>query len=618
MKRRLVFCCAILLGVAWQVAAQNKYVDSLEKYLREHPKWDTDYVMTTHRLSYRLSEIDIARSWRYANETRAIAKQIGFDKGLCLANVNFAILESNEGNYKSSAEYYLAAIEIAERLNYTRGLSISYNNIADNYLDLKDYKTAIDYSKKAYELNKQIKEIRGQAINLEQLGNIYFQEERYEVAKNYWDMSYPLAQQSKDGNIFSQVLIDLAKYDVQKSNYTGALEHLRIADSIATSSSEILSTILTYKGYASVYHKLKQSAKAFEYLHLALQASRQLKNKTEECDIFNLMSQEFEASGRYDSGMYYLRKHKLLSDTVLSDKNFAHLVFLRTKHETELKERENKKLKSIQEVQTKRISDQNKLLILASLAIALGVLSFFLYYRSLKNRKKHAELEERNRIAQYNQQIAELEVKSLRAQMNPHFLFNSLNSIRNYIIKNEPQVASNYLANFATLMRKILDASQQSKTSLEEEVSMLTLYLNLELMRFSNGFTYTIEVDDELKNETIDIPSMVLQPFIENAIWHGLLNKEEGDCKLAITFKENPQDIHEIIAEIEDNGIGREASAALQNAVKKHKSKGILITKERLNRISGMKRQEPIQIIDLKNEDGSAKGTLVRIYLPVM
>ncbi|MBL7772716.1 MAG: tetratricopeptide repeat protein [Chitinophagaceae bacterium] len=617
MKGRLVFCCALMV-LSLVSTAQNKYVDSLEKYLREHPKYDTTYVMTTHRLSYRLSEIDIARAWRYANETKAIAKQIGFERGQCLANVNFAILESNEGNYKNSAEYYLAAIEIAERLNYTRGLSISYNNIADNYLDLKDYKSAVDYSKKAYELNKQIGEIRGQAINLEQLGNIYYQQHDFETAKKYWDMSYPLAEKSKDGNIYSQVLIDLAKYDLEKGNYTASLNHLKTADSIATSSSEILSSILTYKGYASVYHKLGNPQKSFEFLHRALDASRILKNKTEECDIFNLMSQEFETIGQFDSGMYYLRKHKLLSDTVLGEKNFAHLAFLRTKHESELKERENKKLKSIQEVQTKRISDQNILLIVASIAIALGMLSFILYFRSFQNKKKHAELEEQHRISQYNQQIAELEVKSLRAQMNPHFLFNSLNSIRNYIIKNEPQVASNYLANFATLMRKILDASQQSKIALEEEVSMLTLYLNLELMRFSNGFTYTIDVEDELKDENIDIPSMVLQPFIENAIWHGLLNKEDGTCMLRIVFKENPDDLQEIIAEIEDNGIGREASAAMQNAVKKHKSKGILITKERLHRISNMKRAEPIEIIDLKKTDGTAKGTLVRIYLPVM
>ncbi|MEI2810455.1 MAG: histidine kinase [Nocardioides sp.] len=101
-------------------------------------------------------------------------------------------------------------------------------------------------------------------------------------------------------------------------------------------------------------------------------------------------------------------------------------------------------------------------------------------------------LEEEKKLSEYNQQFAELEIKSLRSQMNPHFLFNSLNSIRNYIIKNESQIASNYLANFASLMRKILDASQQSKISLQEEIEMLKLYLDLELMRFSNRFTYSI------------------------------------------------------------------------------------------------------------------------------
>lgn len=202
--------------------------------------------------------------------------------------------------------------------------------------------------------------------------------------------------------------------------------------------------------------------------------------------------------------------------------------------------------------------------------------------------------------------------------MNPHFIFNSLNSIRNYIIKNEPHIASNYLAQFATLMRKILDASQQSFIYIDEELEMLKLYLELELMRFSQRFVYHIEIESEVEHANYKIPSMVLQPFIENAIWHGLLNKEDGEGELTIQFKEFGDDANQIICEITDNGIGRKKSAEYKNSLKQHKSKGLEITRERLIRLSNGEIQEPIEFIDLVNEQGNARGTKVLIHLPIV
>jgi sensor histidine kinase YesM len=211
-----------------------------------------------------------------------------------------------------------------------------------------------------------------------------------------------------------------------------------------------------------------------------------------------------------------------------------------------------------------------------------------------------------------------MEVKSLRSQMNPHFLFNSLNSIRNFIIKNESQLASDYLANFASLMRKILDAAQQSNVSLEEEIEMLKLYVGLEQMRFSNKFAYNIQVDESLDFANINIPTMVIQPFIENAIWHGLLSKESNDGVLNIQFKEIDNNQDEILCIITDNGIGRKMSESMKSRLKKHTSKGINITLERLKRLAKMTIENPIEIVDLYDEKGNATGTKVILHLPVL
>lgn len=596
---------------------QNKYLDSLQNWLQTHTEQDTDRVMNTHRLSYRLSEIDPARAWRYAKESEVLATKIGFTKGICLSNINYAILETNEGNFKNSAEYYLKAIQYAEKINYERGISISYNNIGDNYFKLKEYNKVIEYSEKALALNKKIGESRGQAINLEQIGQVYFAKQEYEKAFKYWNESLALAKESGDPNINTQLKIDIAKYYLETNQTDRAFFYLKIADSIAATSNEIFLQILTYKAYATGFRKKAKHDSTIKYLHKALRASQTLDNKTEECEIYSLIAAHYENIARYDSAFHYLRKNKILSDTVLSDKNFAHLAFIQTQYETELKEKENQQLRSIQVSQNRIISEKNALLIASAIALLLALLSTILIYRSFQNKKRQLVLEEEKKLSEYNQQFAELEIKSLRSQMNPHFLFNSLNSIRNYIIKNESQIASNYLANFASLMRKILDASQQSKISLQEEVEMLTLYLDLELMRFSNRFTYSFYIEESIKNEDFDIPSMVIQPFVENAIWHGLLNKE-SDAHLNINFREIANNDHEILCEVIDNGIGRKLSETFKNKLNKHKSKGIDITKERLKRLSKIPQTDSIVIIDLEDEEGNAIGTHVKIHLPIL
>ena len=597
---------------------QNAYVDSLLLWLETHPGKDTQRVITTHKLSYRLSEISASRSWKYAKETENLASQLGFIKGECLANINYAILEAVEGNYRNSADYYLKAIQYATKIQFTRGLSISYNNIGENYFRLKEYDKATEYLEKALVLNDSIGELRGQAINLENLGSVEFARKHYSPALQYWNRGFEWAKQSKDANVTTLLFVDLGKYYTETGQLSQAFYHLRIADSISTHQGEVYYQIQAYKGYANAFEKNRQRDSTLSYLHKALRASRNLGNKNEECEVFNLLSKHFEKQQVYDSGMYYLRRHKELSDTLLSDKNFAHLAFIQTQYETQLKDEENRRLKQIQLTQNKEISEKNYLLIASAVALALALLSVFLIYLSFQDKKHNLELLEQKKASEYRQQLSELEVKSLRSQMNPHFIFNSLNSIRNYIIKNEPQIASSYLAQFATLMRRILDASQQSYVYIDDELELLKLYLNLEQMRFSRKFHYEITVDEEVAHANYKIPSMVLQPFIENAIWHGLLNKEEGQGELRIQFSESPGKHNEICCIITDNGIGRVESEALKGSLKPHKSKGLEITRERLVRLSKESIHEPIEFEDLYSDQGKATGTRVIVHLPVM
>lgn len=236
--------------------------------------------------------------------------------------------------------------------------------------------------------------------------------------------------------------------------------------------------------------------------------------------------------------------------------------------------------------------------------------SIVLLYRSRVRKIKKME-EEKTRI---NKQMAELELQALRAQMNPHFMFNSLNSIKNYILKNETTKAAEYLSNFSHLIRMILQNSREKTVSLQEELDTLLLYIDLEKLRFRDGFEFSCQIDDRVPVAQVQIPPMIVQPFIENAIWHGLLHKE-GDRHLVLRIREE----HDaVLCEIEDDGIGRQAASEIKSkSATQYKSMGMGITQDRITLLNSMNALGiHIAIIDKTDAASQATGTLVKINIP--
>ena len=218
---------------------------------------------------------------------------------------------------------------------------------------------------------------------------------------------------------------------------------------------------------------------------------------------------------------------------------------------------------------------------------------------------------------QNKHKAAETRLQSLRLQMNPHFLFNALNSIQQMILANEEMVATKYLSKFSKLLRTILVHSDKEFVTLKEELEILNLYIELESIRFKGSFSYHIECDEGIDTDEIKLPTLLVQPFVENAIWHGLMHKE-GERLLQVKFSELGDCLH---CTIEDNGIGRERSNETKLATgqgKKHTSKGIQVSRERLEAMNkGGPCNGSLQIFDLKNENGKPSGTRVEIIFPI-
>lgn len=245
------------------------------------------------------------------------------------------------------------------------------------------------------------------------------------------------------------------------------------------------------------------------------------------------------------------------------------------------------------------------------ITLVLVFMAWVLIYRRIRRIRIEHDIEKK--MLEIEKQKFDLEQKALRLQMNPHFIFNSLNSIQSYILSHDAEKAIEYLGKFSQLMRLILTHSAHKLISVKDELSAITLYLDLEKLRFENKFDYSIHVDDMIDEEFIEIPPMIVQPYIENAIIHGLLHKPSRG-KIEIDFRLRGS---RIICTVEDNGIGREKSMEIekQSGIKR-KSRGMLITKARLEILNRQSNDEfSVRVIDLKDEHNNPTGTRVEIVI---
>jgi hypothetical protein len=248
---------------------------------------------------------------------------------------------------------------------------------------------------------------------------------------------------------------------------------------------------------------------------------------------------------------------------------------------------------------------------LLSLIIIAGILIILIYrYRVNQIRKKSHQ---KNLL---QKQLNELENKALRSQMNPHFIFNSLNSINSYIIKNQPDEASAYVSKFARLIRLILDNSRETHIALESELMALKLYIAIENKRFANKFNWNIQIHPSIDIHTTLVPPMIIQPFVENAIWHGLLHQEKPGL-LTILLQEKSGYLE---ISIDDNGVGRDAAQLLKSkSLLKDKSHGMEVTIKRIENFNaGFSIGKAVEIIDKKDEQGKPAGTTMLLKIALI
>ena len=402
----------------------------------------------------------------------------------------------------------------------------------------------------------------------------------------------------------------------QKKEYNVALDYFK-------QSLKIKQEIGDKKGESSsnaeigrVYKVRGELNKAKGYIKKSLKIAQLIDNKSLVCDNYLQLSEIFEQNGESKLALKYYKLFTAEKDSLFSVQNMNKIAELETKFESEKKVKEIEILTKEKEIQKLEIEKQESKVKLQKTTINLFIvvsvvviiITFLIYSRSkLKQKNRQNELIWRN---------VEIEQRLLRSQMNPHFIFNSLNSIQYYVSKNDSYMAESYLSKFARLIRSILEHSRQSYVPISDDCETLKLYMELEKLRFSDKFDYDFIVSDEIDIDFTKIPPMLIQPFVENSIIHGILqNSVQGKIKISLNINKSE---NQIICNVYDNGIGRGKSMELKmKSIQDHKSLGMAVTAERIELLNKKgKDNYSVKYFDLMDTEGNSTGTNVELKIP--
>lgn len=482
-----------------------------------------------------------------------------------------------EGDTTMALMYYRQSADYAKAKGLKRAY---YERMAELYFLKKEYASSILFRERYYQLILAYRDDvsiqkRWLMINNQNLGKLYRSLGNNEKSIGLLQESLQFFTKGNELNRVMHILLDLAKaYDARQDH-----------DKTLYYAQELLR-------------------------HGEHAGARQVMR-----DGYWFMWRAFDRQHKVDSAYSYHLKYTALNHAIDSDEHQRKIAAAdwivkdeQQQAQIDLLDRNNK----IEQHQVQSESLMKK--IYAGSLIAFVLLGAILFRNLVLNRKNEKLISEQKQSA-LQKQTNELEMQALRAQMSPHFIFNSLNSINRFILQNEKVQASEYLTKFSKLIRLILQNSQAALIPLESELESLRLYLDLEALRFNHHFTYTVSVDKELDISSLKVPPLVIQPYAENAIWHGLMHKEEkGQLDIALYLERD-----HLLLKITDDGIGRKQAFALASkSATRNKSLGLKITADRIALLQTDSSQASVVIHDLIHPDGSPAGTEVIIKIPAL
>ncbi|PJJ80019.1 histidine kinase [Mucilaginibacter auburnensis] len=660
----------LLFSGSW-IYAQEKgsiAVDSMVRLLSV-AKADTNKVNLLYRLTLAYDGSDQNKALAYAQQSYMLAKKLGWKKGqlnsltyigslqmdmgkneqalasyqqlyqlsLKIGNpadmakslINIGAVYQRSSKYAEAADYFFKGLRVAEQHQNETLIAKSESNIASLFIQQRDFEKAKLHAGKAEARYQRLQEPGYRAKNLEILGDAFAFDGRYKQAIPVYLRSLKLYQQVGDqlglATVYTQ-MVDCYSNDPLKR-----IEYLRQAKRLWDKLAPLnLNAIANTGNFGYSYFdilknptmlKLVQDSLGLTKAQLLLDADHYLKEGirlSQQAGVPDLVSQLTsvyaelcEYKGDYKDALINFKLHYSIQDSIASQTIKNKIAKLEAEKEIVLRDR---KLQRAQ-LQMERIWTY-----VVTALLVVVVLAAYVFNRSrisrlrLKNELIKQQAEEQTRELLYRNKLSESELKAIRAQMNPHFIFNVLNSIESYIVDNDARTASRLVQKFASLSRLILENSTQSLVSADREWKALNLYTELEAMRFSGQFTYRFEVDAQIDLGKILLPPMLVQPLIENAIHHGLRHGAADNSELIITLEQARTQIRFTVS---DNGVGIDESKSSGSFTAiKSKSIGLSAIRERIEIFNMMYGDQPASFMIRKKTPEEGAGTIAELLLP--
>jgi two-component system LytT family sensor kinase len=589
-------------------------------------------------------------------------------------DVFFAAAEAgHNGRFQRSIELFNAEISKLDTITQVALLAKGHKNLGRVHESIGDYANAMIEYHEALKYYKLANDKTGEIEILNNFGYFYEIQFNFERAQEYYQQALTAATATEDErsiancltalgslkasflgdfeggmlfldsakNIYLQrnearglaiIYNELAKAFGNNGKFVESLEFYRKSYQLDLNSENTVGQVISENNIAGIFFYMQQYDSCFTYIDKALEKASKLGMVDDLRSSYRILAYVYKEMGEFDKSFEAFEQYLEFSDSVLIAENMLAVKKLHTEYESDLKDQEIESLHQkalIAAYQQEALSVQSEkrkkwLMILIGAAIVILLVSRVVYSRN-KHRQRIESLRVELDASEQKRTVADelriSQIKAIKAQMNPHFIFNVLSSVQHSVLNQDSKSAMLHLSSFSELMRNVLRQSEAHWISLKDELQLLQNYTDLESLRFKNGIAYTtsIELPVDAQGERLDldevmIPSLLIQPLIENAVKHGL-NHENGNGAVELRIEVESQSMFRVT--LVDNGIGCKASGALKDKHNSGMSLGMNGVKQRLNNIYKItKTTGALSIEDLCDDDGQVVGTCIRFLLP--